>query len=276
MRRLLGNSFLEALSSPEQSPTPNPQTTESVVVLAHPNDEAIGVGSRLPRLRKARFIYVTDGAPKNLADAHRTGFITREEYALARRNELYSALALGGVSPCRILALGLVDQEASFHLAALSERLAELLADTEIVLTHPYEGGHPDHDATAFAVHAACALLVRRNLRLPTILEMTSYHVREGRMATGEFLWRNGDDVRTVVLSEEEKAWKEQLYGRYVTQRETLRWFPIQVERFRFAPRYDFAKPPHEGDLFYEQFDWSIRGEEWRRLAMKASRTLGL
>jgi hypothetical protein len=32
------------------------------------------------------------------------------------------------------------------------------LIKPDIVFTHPYEGGHPDHDFTAFAVHAACRL----------------------------------------------------------------------------------------------------------------------
>ena len=40
---------------------------------------------------------------------------------------------------------------------ALARVLRPLLAGTRVVVTHAYEGGHPDHDAVAFAVHAAVA-----------------------------------------------------------------------------------------------------------------------
>jgi LmbE family N-acetylglucosaminyl deacetylase len=52
--------------------------------------------------------------------------------------------------------LGIPDQAASLGLAGLARRLAVQLAASgaEVVVTHAYEGGHPDHDATAFAVHA--------------------------------------------------------------------------------------------------------------------------
>ena len=34
--------------------------------------------------------------------------------------------------------------------------------------------------------------------------------------------------------------------------------FPIAIERFRPAPDYDFTQPPHEGRLFYENYDWGM------------------
>src|SRR6185437_9724842 len=51
------------------------------------------------------------------------------------------------------------------------------------VFTHAYEGGHPDHDAVAFAVHAACRL----SDIPPAIVEMPYYHRQDGRLITGEF-----------------------------------------------------------------------------------------
>src|SRR4029077_3455583 len=52
------------------------------------------------------------------------------------------------------------DQQAAFRLAELARRLAALFAERGIavVLTHACEGGHPDHDAVAFAVHGAARL----------------------------------------------------------------------------------------------------------------------
>src|SRR5205085_8052842 len=139
-----------------------------------------------------------------------------------------------------------------------------------VVITHPYEGGHPDHDSTALAVHAACGLLLRENLPAPRVMEMTSYHNRNGAMAYAEFLGPNNGEVRTLALSTEERAFKQRLFECYATQRETLRWFPIELERFRPAPCYDFTQPPHPGQLYYEQFHWGIRGKNWRALAREA------
>jgi N-acetylglucosamine malate deacetylase 2 len=49
-----------------------------------------------------------------------------------------------------------------------------------------------------------------------------------------------------------------------------LRRVPLDVERFRPAPVYSFTEPPHPGKLFYENFDWGMTAERWRRLAAEA------
>ena len=43
--------------------------------------------------------------------------------------------------------------------------------------------------------------------------------------------------------------------------------FPIEMERFRVAPCYDFSRPPHAGPLWYEILGFSMGGEMWRRAA---------
>ena len=61
----------------------------------------------------------------------------------------------------------------------------------------------------------------------------------------------------------------------FASQLHMLRNFPVDVERFRPAPAYDFTSAPHPGRLYYENFDWGVTGERWRRLAEEALRTLG-
>jgi hypothetical protein len=52
------------------------------------------------------------------------------------------------------------------------------------------------------------------------------------------------------------------------TQERTLQPFTRpEVERFRVAPQYDFTRPPHEGRLWYENFNWGTDGATWRKMA---------
>src|SRR5262245_55637960 len=134
-------------------------------VAAHPDDEVLGASSKLGQNPTALVVHVTDGAPRDMGDAHACGFATRHEYADARRREAREALARAGVDPARILSLEIVDQEAALALEPLARRLAWLfdVCGTGLIYTHPYEGGHPDHDAAAFAVHAARALLQEKH-----------------------------------------------------------------------------------------------------------------
>ena len=249
-----------------------------LIVVAHADDEVIGVGGQLARLTGVRLVHVTDGAPRNLLDARAAGFDSWQGYAAARRGELLAALRLAGIEALRADELGVPDQGASFRLVELAEALAAMFSSLrpEIVLTQPYEGGHPDHDATAFAVHAACELAPRRGGTAPALVEMTGYHMGTGRPLKCEFLPRPDIPVTTVMLDERERAFKRRLVNCFSTQSRMLAHFPIDVERFRPAPAYDFTRPPHEGRLFYEHFNWGVGGARWRALAGDALAALDL
>lgn len=261
----------------QQAENPSP-AARAVVVIAHPDDETVGAGSRLPRLNGANFVCVTDGAPRDLGDASAAGYDTREAYAKARREEFEAALALAGIETAgRIHYLNLVDQEASLRMADLARALSELFVEigVETVLTQAYEGGHPDHDAVAFAVHQACTLIEVEGLPAPAIVEMTSYHEQDGDFVFGEFIPKPERAEAVVELTEAEFIFKECLVNCYVTQQHLLERIPMEFERFRFAPDYDFTQPPQPGPPLYERFPWGMTGDHWRELARAALAELG-
>lgn len=245
---------------------------KTAIISAHPDDEVIGASSRLPLLKNVYIIHTTDGAPRNMLDARAAGFDNNSSYAQARRQELYRALEIAGITPNKCLELGFKDQETSFNLIPLSERLEELLRELrpDIILTHAYEGGHPDHDSTAFAVHLAASSIYGKGYAPPVLIEFTSYHDSHGQIRTSEFLSGMEERTCTIVLSEEERITKKRMLDSFLTQKNVLSVFNIEKEAFRFSPFYDFLRAPHEGTLYYEHFDWGIKGESWRRLAAEA------
>ncbi len=248
----------------------------TLVVVAHPDDEAIGAGGLLAGLPDAVVAHVTDGAPRDERYAQSKGFQTREEYARARRREVAAALSHVGITPERCRGLGYVDGEASLQLIELVSDLADLMDEVrpDLVITHPYEGGHSDHDATAFAVHLACGILRRDKVPAPVLFELTSYHNFSGERRVFNFLPFVGTEERTIRLTETEMALKARMYDEFVSQKKVLARFPIGIERFRPAPRYLFTEAPHEGPLDYERFCTLITGAEWRKNAGKALKTL--
>jgi LmbE family N-acetylglucosaminyl deacetylase len=244
----------------------------TLVIVAHPDDEAIGAGGLLAGLPDAVVAHITDGAPRDERYAQSKGFLTREEYARARRREVANALAHVGITPDRCRGLGYVDGEASNQLLELVFDVAHLIDEVrpDIVLTHPYEGGHSDHDATAFAVQLACGILRRDHAPAPLVLELTSYHNYSGTRQVFEFLPFIGTYYQTIRLTAAEKLLKKRMYDEFVSQKQVLERFPINIEKFRPAPRYLFTNPPHEGQLDYERFCSLITGAQWRRNAEKA------
>lgn len=248
-------------------------------VSAHPDDEVIGAAARLPALEgRGRFVHVTDGAPHDMRHAAQVGFTSRQAYARARRVEAHMALARAGVMADSCTELDVTAGEAVHHAPLIARSLAALFASQppDVIVTHPYEGGHPDHDATALAVHAAVRLVERTSGRRPVIVEMTSHHAGVCGMRTGAFLPGTGGSARTIRLSPASRLLKHEMLACLETQRHRLTSFMCDVERFRLAPQYDFTRPPHDGRLFYERHDWGMDGALWRDLAVQSLTSLSL
>lgn len=263
-------SLLDRLLTPEAP-------TRVLVAVAHPDDETIGAGILLSRLVDAWVLHLTNGVPRDPRFRH--GFPgTAEEYERVRREELAAAMALASVPPQHLLRIeGVADQEAALHLPRLVREIAVLLRQLrpQVVITPAYEGGHPDHDATAFAVRAAAELLRRARsqpAQLPEIFEMPLYHARP---ETGEIVFQEFlppvEEVATLELSANERELKARMLDGFGTQRDILAELPPpEREVFRPAAPFDFSRPPHPGRLQYEIWDFPIDGARWRDLARDA------
>ena len=283
----ISRDLLERVAAPAGSILPLPRL---LLVFAHPDDEVLAMGARLERLAASRLVTITDGVPADGADALGHGFQSLAGYRAARRDELAAAFAHAGVSladlsPAKPLpTVPVPDQTAALHLSELTLAVAQAMLDLapEAVLTHPYEGGHPDHDACAFAVHTAVQWLHEAHTNsapsgaplpvTPLILETPSYHAGDhGSMCTGVFLDDSNLQDRLVVeLSPGESAQKQARLACFGSQAETLAQFDTAREQYRVAPQYDFSQPPHPGQLFYERFSWGMSGERFRTLAAEA------
>lgn len=240
------------------------------VIVAHPDDEVVGAGGLISRLPNVTVLHITDGVPGN-GYVTEAGFAQRSEYAKARRNECRSALALANVSEDKIIDLGIVDHQASHYLADLTRKVASFLQQTapDVVLTHPFEGGHPDHDATAFATHAALRLLLRSGFQPPTVFEI-ALHPGSGGKRVLDFLPSDATEVTTLMLDKKARDLKRRMFECFQTQAEVLQKNPLGPERFRRPPQYDFASPPNVANSSYEEFSRGSNADEWKSLVRQA------
>jgi LmbE family N-acetylglucosaminyl deacetylase len=246
------------------------------VIVAHPADEVVGAGCLISKLVDVTVLHITDGAPSDMHDAAAAGFKERCEYAQARRQECLAALAIANVPEDRVVEFEITDQCAAHCLADLTKKIATFLQQSgaDIVVTHPYEGGHPDHDATAFATHTAVRLMKENGFRPPVLFEMALHPSTDFKAKLPEFLPGSERETTTLLLDERAQQLKQRMFACFKTQRSSLEVSPLGPEKFRQPPTYDFSAPPFGDKLYYENFDWALRGEEWQSLAADALKNL--
>jgi N-acetylglucosamine malate deacetylase 2 len=229
-----------------------------MVVAAHPGDETIGASALLAASSDAIVIHATDGAPED-ARWWPAGITDRREYSFLREHEAERALA--HVCATRI-ALGVIDQHAVHEIDRIAALVAERLVarEPDVIVTHAYEGGHPDNDAVAVAVARARAL-ARSSAPL---CEMALYNGAHGELVVGEFIDGGGT---SWLLGDTQRARRDAMIECFTSQRDAIAPFrALDRERYRPAPAYDFSSPPHDGPLWYERLGFSISGAGWRAI----------
>lgn len=248
------------------------RTLSCAVIVAHPADEIVGAGCLISKLVDVTVLHVTDGAPSEMEDAEAAGFKDRTDYAKARKQECISALAIANVPEDRVVDLEVIDRCASNDMADLTKRITAFLqlSGADIVITHPYEGGHPDHDATAFATHAALRMMKENGLKPPVLFEMALHPSEDFKAKIPEFLSGAERETTTLLLDERATRLKKEMFACFRTQQESLAASPFGPERFRQPGPYDFSVLPNGGKLHYENFSWAPVSCEWQTKACNA------
>ena len=226
-----------------------------LVLVAHPDDEALGCGILLQRNSNATVVIATDGAPQDPFFWKRYG--SREFYARMRRLEAEKSLQTAGIRDCHFF--GIRDQQLFRALPQMLTHLRELLREkpVEAIVSHAYEGGHPDHDSCAFL-----ATVLGEELRIP-VFEFPLYRRRAADLLTQTFLPAETDpDIRAIAGTSVELSRKQQMVQAHESQTESLAIFDFASEAFRPMPIYDFSMPPHLGKTNYEQWGWSMTARD--------------
>jgi N-acetylglucosamine malate deacetylase 2 len=241
-----------------------------MLIAAHPDDETLFASSQLSACRTLCIVHTTDGVTTRRAARNR-GFRNRAAYAKARRQELRAALAAGGIVAGDV-CLGYRDQTVSYRMRETAVRLRDIFRITrpDVILTHGYEGGHLDHDATCYAVHQAV-----RSLAKPVpIWEFAGYHVQQGQVGRNAFPADGRSSVTSIELNSTQREAKRKMLDCFVTQRDVVANFLLSFEAFRPAPAYDFSQPPFAGKLGYEISPDNSEGKFWRSVACAEAKFL--
>jgi LmbE family N-acetylglucosaminyl deacetylase len=187
-------------------------------------------------------------------------------------------MGIAGVDETSLIQIGVPDQDAARHIAAIARMLAGIIANRGIrcAITHAFEGGHPDHDAVACAAYASCRLLEQSGHAV-SLYEMPLYRLGANQEVRQTFAPHGTAAELSLSLDADAQARKRKMLACYTTQRRTLSGFAIETERFRPASGHDFTELPNGGALLYERHDWGVRtGAEWKELARRALAELDL
>ncbi len=210
-------------------------------------------------------MHVTDSAPDDPTEWKRCR--SKDEYAQLRERELRAALHEAGHSG-QSLRMLVPDRTAAYDLATLTERVAQIFAQqkTAIVFTHAYEGGHPDHDATAFAVHQAAS---KRGV---TVIEAPFYRKKAGKKKSvwQEFIPLPGVEHIFLGLDSVARELKHRMLQAHRSQSSAVEHVIVSAEFFRTAPAYDFTRPPNDGVLSRNYERAGIDAAKWSTLVREA------
>lgn len=228
-------------------------------ISSHPDDVELCCGILMRRLIssgvKVYYFCVTDGAPsseilsiskiKNLPNDY-----NQSTYKTIRRKETIKALSIIGVNSANTKFLDWPDLECYKHISGIVQDFNNILHNIDGIFCCPFEGGHPDHDITRFAI---AAFLTQINYS-GHIFEYASYNNRGYQV-----FQKNPPRSLTIRVKPWERKIKQKIAEVFVSQKEEVKLFKTNMECFRQSNiestlnKYTIYKTTP----YYEQFAYS-------------------
>jgi LmbE family N-acetylglucosaminyl deacetylase len=227
-----------------------------VVLVAHPDDETLGLSLLLPRLTQGLLVHATDAVTP--------GDPSPEGLSTVRFAELAEALRRLGADHLSRASWMLPDGSLIEHVGSAGASLEQAIRGSDILVTHAFEGGHPDHDACALAADLACKRLTRAGLPVPLRLEFPLYAKADEGVRLLAF---DPDDGAhwTFELSPTEREKKRYALRAFESQRDVVASFPLTVEALRPTADHDFKRVRSPDALLYPQ-----HAATWAAAAVRA------
>lgn len=217
--------------------------SQAVIVLApHEDDEMLGIGILLQRFcGRVKIIFITDGAPVSGYPMKKrmikSSILNREEYARIRKEESVLAAKTIGLKESDLIYINSTDSGLSYVLEDACDTLRKIIADFNpgYIFFPAYEGGHPDHDATAAI---AKALSHYDGFREISFFEYALYSSPGGLKIFNDFHEASSGDIR-IIAGHDECNMKKKAVSCYLSQLGGLLGnFSMDRETIRLA-RFD-------------------------------------
>lgn len=222
-----------------------------LILVPHPDDEVVGFCAAIGRAQtmgaKIFALYLSHGciAKEDLWPWQRLSYDSRVAKRLSEAEEVANLL---GITPTGFS--NRPTRRLRRELPAVAKEILKSVSDYAIdqIWVPAYEGGHADHDA----LNGLCA---KMKVFLPPVLEFSEYHFANKEKHAQDFIAPNGTEA-VLRLSPKERMFKEMVLGLYASEKKNLDYVQTEKEVYRPLAAYDYAKPPHEGPLWYARFQW--------------------
>jgi len=223
-----------------------------LLLVPHPDDEVVAAAATIRRVREegaeVMALYLTHGC---IAKETRWPWDRKNHEACVARR---LAEAEEAAKFLDIVPIGFSARPARHLWRALDQVYSEIITaikthNIDCLWVPAYEGGNADHDGLN-----ACGYALAHALQIPTF-EFAEYNNFEGRAHSQSFPFPNGTET-VYRLSDEERDFKKQALKIYCSEKGNLGYVQTEQECFRPLTHSDYAKPPHEGTLWYAKFQW--------------------
>lgn len=209
-----------------------------LVVAAHQDDEVLGLGLTLIRHRsngdRVTVVFTTNGAGGNWKESS----AMHQVVSAMRFKEACAALAVIGIDPADITCLGFPDGGLHRYIPEASGDIAALIRaiGPHTIYVHAIEGGHLDHDVTAFVVQEVSA-----KLRIGPVFEWAEYNrearggppIADARFASDPYV--ADFECMSTPFDQAEFTSKQKMLAEYASQVMSVEYYPFRSEILRRA-----------------------------------------